>query len=58
MDFWGDGLQLITFLWVSIIVLSVVVTIVIVLALFLNVTGRRILFIKERPVGLKRRLLQ
>jgi len=56
MDLWGDGLQLITFLWVSIIVLSVVVTIAIVLALFLNVTGRRILIIKERPVRLERRL--
>ena len=52
----GDGLQLITFLWVSIIVLSVIVTIAFVLALFLNVTGRRIFIIKERPVGLERRL--
>lgn len=56
MDLLGDGLQLITFLWVSIIVLSVVVTIAIVLALFLNVTGRRILIIKESSVGLERRL--
>jgi hypothetical protein len=56
MDLLGDGLQLITFLWVSIIVLSVIVTIAFVLALFLNVTGRRIFIIKERPVGLERRL--
>lgn len=51
MDLWGDGQQLTTFLWVSIIILSVVVTIAIVLALFLNVTGRKILIIKERPRG-------
>jgi len=51
----GGGLQLVAFLWVSIIVLGVLVTIAIALAVFLNVTGRRILIIKERPVGLKRR---
>jgi hypothetical protein len=52
----GDGLQLVAFLWVSIIVLSVLVTIAIALAVFLNVTGRRILIIKEGSVGLERRL--
>lgn len=51
----GGGLQLVAFLWVSIIVLGVLVTIAIALAVFLNVTGRRILIIKERPLGLKRR---
>ena len=51
----GGGLQLVAFLWVSIIVLGVLVTIAIALAVFLNVTGRRILIIKERPVGLERR---
>ena len=51
----GGGLQLVAFLWVSIIVLGVLVTIAIALAVFLNVTGRRILIIRERPLGLKRR---
>jgi hypothetical protein len=56
MDLLGDGLQLVGFLWVSIIVLSVLVAVAIALALFLNVTGRRILIIKEGSVGLERRL--
>ncbi len=56
MDFLGDRLQLVGLLWVSIIVLSVLVTIGIALALFLNVTGRKILIVKEGSIGFERRL--